>query len=217
MGASVSFAFAPLHATTTSTPQELLRTAVAAQLPKNVRIEVEKFYTREKVPDTASIVGISPEPPLGAVSFTFLWNEKGVAHQAFGHAVVKAFAKVAVAKYAIRPGESFTSENISFEERELSAYRNSGYYDNWDRLSQMHCNGFVAGGSVVGYSQAQLPFDVTQGESVDLIVESGALRITAKVRALENGRVNRWIRIENPSSRKILQARVIAPGVVKLR
>jgi len=40
--------------------------------------------------------------------------------------------------------------------------------------------------------------------------------VSVRAKALENGREQQWIRVENLSNRKVIQAKVLGPGEVSL-
>jgi flagella basal body P-ring formation protein FlgA len=57
---------------------------------------------------------------------------------------------------------------------------------------------------------------VKAGEPVVIEVVSGGIRVEALGRARQSGSLGDMIRVENVDSRKIIYARVVAAGVVRL-
>ena len=199
--------------------QDQLIKQAARELPKKAVIHLENAYSRTSIPRRGVTVSLlNSNSPLGLISFEAHWvDSNGATQKAFGSCVVKATALVAVSRAPIRHGESFQDSNIGFERRELSQFTTVGYYTDWQKLLPLRANGYIRPGTVIGASQAIVPSAVERGQVVDLIHTQGGLRIIAKVRALEAGLLKSWIRVENPSSKKVLLARVVAPGEVRLR
>ena len=65
--------------------------------------------------------------------------------------------------------------------------------------------------------QTESPAEIRQGQMVDLIFNNNQLLISARMKALEHGRLGNWIRVENPNSKRVIRARVSAPGQVAIR
>ena len=210
-------ALSPKSRNIEGTIERKLHAAVVSELPENLKVHIENIFTKEPVPVEAEIFSIQPQPPLGTIHFEFQWRDKGISRQAFGNAVVKATGKIAVAKNPIRHGDTFNEENTRFEEKDVTKYRTTGYFIDFEKLSRLKANGFISPGTVVGFFQTQTPQAISAGQMVNLVYESRNLKVTAKVKALESGRVDQWIRLENPTSRKLIQGRVLPTGEVSIR
>ncbi len=211
-----------LHGTPTPQPltesiiSERLREAVLMDFGPAVRVAIESISVREKIPVDAVLLSVDPKPSLGLVRFSFRWIEKESPREAKGTAVVRAYRPVAVAKSILRHNEPLTTANIAFEERELSTFQMTGYFDSWERLGSLRANGYIPMGTVLGFQQTQEPWTVSLGQTVDVVNIRKGLKVTLRGNALENGRLNQWIRVENPATKKILHARVINNGEVSL-
>ena len=192
-----------------------LRDACSTAWPEG-RVEVEQLSTREAAPDSAAIININPRMPIGSINFELVWEDKGVAHRTTGNAIVKVFRPVAVAKKILTNGEAFTEENTSFEEREITRFTQTGFHTNWEELRGKVARGYIRPDSLIGIQNSEKPVEILQGQMVDLRHVSSQMTISARMKALENGRFGNWIRVENPTSKKVVRARVTAPGQVEL-
>jgi flagella basal body P-ring formation protein FlgA len=130
---------------------------------------------------------------------------------------VRAYAKVAVAKVAIKHNGNLDPAAVTFEERELSPYVHSGYLMDAEVLRNLRANGYIRPGELLNASNTQAPFNVVTGEMLDIIHNQGPVEITARVKALGNGRIGDWIRVENAASKKVIMARVTGSGEVQTR
>jgi flagella basal body P-ring formation protein FlgA len=195
-------------------PEQKLKNYITRDFGGQGRVEVEKVFMKTLVPQDAAVIAVEPRPAVGLVNFEMAWQEDGVLRQAYGSASVKIYAPIVVAKTVIRNNESFTKDNCTLQEREISPYKVTGYYDRLENLKTFRVKGYVTPGTVISPNHTQPPFLVSSGESVELVRESPTLRLSIRAKALENGRENQWIRVENLSTRKIIQAKVINQGEV---
>lgn len=210
----------PSQSYSSSQPESLLRAYLSRELGKRSRIEIERFYLKggpsPESQSVAEIISVEPKPPFGVVHFELAWQEGDERRHAVGSALVKRYEPVVVAKSTIRSGELFNLTNCSLEERELTPYKVSGYFDKIESLKPFRARGYILPGTVISNLQTQVPFLVNAGESVELFRETPALKVSMRVKALESGRENQWIRVENAGSKKVVQARVVAQGEVSL-
>ena len=73
----------------------------------------------------------------------------------------------------------------------------------------------LSSGRPIRKSDIALPRLVNRGDLVTVLYQSGNLTITARGVAMENGVMGRSIRIKNPHSKRMLEAVVTGPSVVK--
>ena len=189
-------------------PEAALVKAVRAALGHPASVEVRSLSLNRPWPKGAETRLLNPERPYGLVAFE--------AGGTTGTAEVRVTAKVIVARVAIRDGEAFTSDNTRLEERELSRIGLGGYHTDLDTLSALRARGRLQAGSVVTTSRTQSPVLIQPGQTVELRVDRNGLQVKARVEALQRGRDQEWIRVRNPSTRKIIQAKVVGEGAVTL-
>lgn len=200
--------------TSQSALKERVAKEMAKRLPKGVVVTVDRVSAQGEIHADAEMVSVSPEPPIGLVSFQFL-DKRGVAR--FGNAVIRATGDVAVAKRPIQHGEAFSADNISFQRREISTLAHSGYFVELSELKGLRSQGYIRPGIVLSAQNARVEFAVLQGQQVDLIHKVGSLVVSARVKALQSGVLGEWITVVNNDSKKIMQARVRAKGEVETR
>jgi flagellar basal body P-ring formation protein FlgA len=74
----------------------------------------------------------------------------------------------------------------------------------------------VRPGHPVRIADIQAPLLVRKGELVTIVLESGAMRLTAQGRASEDGGLGKPVRVANTRSGKMVDALVTASGTVKI-
>ena len=186
---------------------------VKSELPAGVTIEIENLHTDKAVPESAKLIQLEPQPPLGFVSFSFLSHGKPVS---LGSAVVRGFARVAVAKTAINSGDPL-SDRVIYQTRDLTPLLQRGYFLPDYPISSLRANGYVRPGSILCAANTKAPNAVEHGQALDLITRRGNLVVSARVRALESGKMGDWVQVQNMETRKTLTARVTGPGEVETR
>lgn len=197
--------------------EKSLQESVRRDWPEASRIQVTQINTRIKSPDKATLMNINPRPALGAISFELAWEEKGRPQKTFGTAIVKVEEPVAIAIKNLNPGDSLNEETIRFESREVSRFSKNGIFSNWSDVENRVARAFIRAGSPVNPTQVETPAEIHRGEMVDLFLESPHLTISARMKALDNGRTGQWIRVENQNSKRIVRAKVVEHGRVALK
>jgi len=199
-----------------SSVEQKLRVYLEKQFEGRGRVELDHVFYKGAIPVEAEVSTIDPKPSLGWVTFELVWQEDGLLRKAFGTASVKHYMPVAVTKTVVKNNDPFTQDNVTFQEREVSPFRVSGVYVDQKDLFKLKARSYLTPGSVISHMHTQIPFMVNSGESLELVRETPTVKVSMRVKALENGRENQWIRVENPVSRKVVQARVIHSGEVSL-
>lgn len=196
--------------------EEQLRQAIKRDWSASNKINIRNFTLHKKAPAHAILVSFRPRPLVGAVSFEVLWDREGQPMKTFGSAIVSIEQSVAVANRDIRRGEELNLENVSWLSQEISKFsRNSVIFNNHD-LEGKVARGFIRSGSLIQPQQIEAPAEITRGQRVDLVLQNATLKITAKMKALEQGRTGDWIKVENERTKRVVRSKVVGPGKVSL-
>jgi flagellar basal body P-ring formation protein FlgA len=193
-----------------------LREALTKRLPEASRIQIQNLRVSGACSSKSQVSVLSPDVPLGFVTFE-VDSALPSAVRLQGSAQVRAFAPVAVAAAPINHGESFTASNVQLEERELSRLVQFGFFTSIEALAGRTARGSVGRSQVIGKASSQPVFVVAAGEGVTLVKRRGGLLLSAKVRALQAGLKDQWVQVQNPSTGKLLLAKVSGPGEVEVR
>ena len=204
-------------AVTDRDPKAELKNALQEITGSAVRIRVDRVFVGGKIPDGARLVLNEGSTPLGPISFRYEFMTRQGISSIPGNAVVTGYGKVAIATAPIKNGESFSSTNVKFEERELSKLSQSGYYADMKALQNLTAVGYVRPEQIISSFHTAAARAISSGQWIDVVHEKGNLRVTARMKALEAGQKNQWIRAQNPSSKRVVQIRVTGEGVGALR
>jgi flagella basal body P-ring formation protein FlgA len=205
---------------TTTEVIESLKQTVSVELPTEVTVELSGLYTTAEVPRGFTPKLYSSGPPVGTIRFEFERSEhsaSGISSHVSGNVTVRAFGKIAVTTVPIRHADTIDQSKYTFQRRDLTPLVQKGYFLEGTHPEQLRANGYIRPGTILCASNTQAPMAVERMQTVELIHRHGTLTISATVTALESGRINDWIRVKNPRTNRIVEARVAESGVVTTR
>ena len=129
---------------------------------------------------------------------------------------VAAYAKVMVSKRPIAPGETVTPADVSWVEREVSTL-SYGYLRSLQQPGGMRSRRSIAQGAVITANMLEAGTLINKGQQVTLRSDSGAISVSMRGLALEDGAVGSLIKVRNLSSGKQLEGRVENANTVILK
>jgi flagella basal body P-ring formation protein FlgA len=212
----------------------LVRTSYQRVEAKRLMKAIEEFL-RERAGSIESKVSILPTTPLkdlslptGEVSISVRSISKDPLRGWFrailrvdGEVVeeVPIFAKVKVEKevvVAVKPigaGERISADKVTVKRMMIGPEEGDALGKVEDVLGKI-CSRSIAKGSPIRRSSLRLPVIVRRGDLVKIVARYGLIRITARGKAVENGRLGDLIEVENLNSKRRIHAEVVSPGVV---
>ena len=129
---------------------------------------------------------------------------------------VQRFESVYVLRRPIAAGERITPDMVVVERREVSRLP-GGAVPASVMLDGMTARRALAPGSVLLRHDAQSPRVIQRGDAVVLVSRAGGIEVRASGRALAAAGVDESLSVENASSRRVVQGRVLASGEVLVR
>lgn len=113
----------------------------------------------------------------------------------------------------VRPGETIAMRDIVWVEVNDSR-RIYDFVQDVDELVGMAARRTIGPDQPIRYADLTLPIIVEKGDAVTMVVEHGAMTITARGRALDDGALNDVIRVMNTDSSRTIDATVAGSGRV---
>lgn len=126
---------------------------------------------------------------------------------------IQIFDIVPVAKKTITRGAIIRDEDISLEKREITNYKENEIIDYSEIIGKKAKHNIKEGTVLCNYMIEEEPI-IERGNKVNIIVQSGGVRIRTNGEALQNGRIGEKIRIKREGTQTILQGRVAKDGSV---
>lgn len=121
---------------------------------------------------------------------------------------VQVFENVVVTSQPLAHYEPVTVEKVRLERRNLGDLPLQPL-TSLDTLTGRQASRPIEVNQVVTASMVELPRVIRRGSVVTLVYESSGLHVETPGRATEPGRVGDRIRVENPSSGKVLEGRIL--------
>ncbi|MCP3671670.1 MAG: flagellar basal body P-ring formation protein FlgA [Gammaproteobacteria bacterium] len=128
---------------------------------------------------------------------------------------VKIMTQVVVARGNLARGAIIGEGDIGLEQRDISRLHR-GYLENTTAVLGKKLRQRIRQHQVITSSQLDTPHAIKRNNKVTILASSKSLKIRVAGKALQNGSIGELIRVRNESSKKELDARVIAPGIVEV-
>ena len=125
------------------------------------------------------------------------------------------YKSIVVAKSTIARGTLITNADLEITERNVSTLRN-GYFESFKEIIGNQAKRNIMQGKTLTKLQIIAPKIVHKGERVAIIAKSGQFSVRMIGKALSDGALGKKIRIQNISSKRIIEAVVTSQGVVKV-
>ncbi len=127
---------------------------------------------------------------------------------------IEALAEVVIAAGALRRGDILSPQDLTTQVMDIGSLDNPGQ-DIQDLVGKKLQRSLRAGSPVLLSMVEALPV-IKRGERVKMVINSGALHLTATGLAHSDGALDQMIRVQNINSNKTVYCRVTAPGIVEV-
>jgi flagella basal body P-ring formation protein FlgA len=122
---------------------------------------------------------------------------------------------VVVAANEMHRGALISRDDIKLEKRDISRLHR-GYLENLDQATGKKVKQTIRSNQIITPSRITLPRAIKRNSRVTILASSDIIQVRMVGIALENGSIGERIRIRNQSSKREIDAKVIAPGVVQV-
>jgi flagella basal body P-ring formation protein FlgA len=124
-------------------------------------------------------------------------------------------SSVVVAVHAIVTGTVLTKNDVSVEQRDLTALP-PGYLDDPAIAVGLTASRGISGGAVLTNQQLLGAKAVQRGQTVTLVADGGGMSVRTAGRALSDGLINQRVRVQNLSSGKIVEGIARSEQIVEI-
>ena len=156
----------------------------------------------------------SPAQPIGRVTVKVRCDGAS-PWTVFVPAQVKLFREVVTTTRPLKRAGIIAPEEVTLRERDISQI-NQGYLTSVDdAIGQKLVRPMVAD-QVITQLHLEQAEVVRKGDQVVISARSGTLNVRMPGEALSNGGMNEQIRVKNLNSKRVIKARITAPGQVEV-
>lgn len=129
--------------------------------------------------------------------------------------LIKSFEEVLVLTKPLNRNETISLDHLTTETRDTSTLQ-QGYISNPEEVINKQATRSVPAGSIITRMHYAEPTLIKRGESVNIQSGKAGLLITTTGIAMMDGIKGQQINVKNASSKRIIQATVVNPGVVSV-
>ncbi len=126
---------------------------------------------------------------------------------------VDVYADIVVASRSMKRGEILTTDDLRLR-RTNTATVGRGYMEQMNDAVGLEMKRAINTGDVVKSGHIKKPDVVVKGQRVVVSSKSAFLTVKAEGVALSNGHIGKLIRVKNEKSKRVVEARIVAPGEV---
>lgn len=155
----------------------------------------------------------NPQQPIGRVTLRIRCDGSS-PWSIFVPAQVNLYREVVVATRPIRRNNIIQARDITLAERDVGSLT-QGYILELESIIGSQATRALQPDQVISPNQLRLPAAVKRGEHVVITASSGTINVRMSGEALSDGAIGEQIRVRNTRSKRIIRARVIAPGQVE--
>lgn len=198
--------------------EEGLRAELQRKFP-GARVELSSLprFMRGKLPSQISKVTVLSTTPQGEAYFTVDSDSPAVAQ---GSVFFTAMVTARVAVRRIFPNEALKPEDFAQQEINVASGGNFEFrgvvLSAEQAVNRLETRQSILEGQVLLSTAVQRTPDIRRGDSLQVRVVSGDLRLTTNGQALEPGYLNQAIKITAGKKKNELQGRLVKPGLVEV-
>lgn len=122
---------------------------------------------------------------------------------------------VVVAARPIATGQRLRPEDLRLAERNVATLRDD-YFTDVAAVAGQETRQMLRAGDVLGQRAVRPARIVQRGQSLLIEASAGSISVRVRGEALQDGRRGERIRVRNLSSQRIIEARVVGPGRVRV-
>ncbi|MEE3505300.1 MULTISPECIES: flagellar basal body P-ring formation chaperone FlgA [unclassified Pseudomonas] len=156
----------------------------------------------------------SPAQPLGRVTVK-VRCEGSLPWTVYVPAQVHLFRQVVIVKRPLKRGGIIGEDDVSLSERDISQMP-QGYITSLDEAIGQKMTRQMVNGQIITPLQMEQAEVIRKGDQVVIIAKSGTLLVRMPGEALSDGGLGEQIRVRNLNSKRVIKARVTAPGQVEV-
>lgn len=184
---------------------------------KRVRVSLTSLNKQLQLKPCNQELNVSMAPGSRLIGHTSLsvscaspqpWRIHVAAH-------VDGMVDVFVARHPLTRNSIITDNVLEVKSRRISQLSH-GYYAALPQLRHMIAKRNIKAGQVITPGMLKAKKLVIRGQSVTILAEHGNLNLSAKGKALMDGRQGQTIKVKNLASKKMIYAQVVSNGVVKV-
>lgn len=184
---------------------------------KNIQVTVTSLNSQVRLPKCGKALHVNMAPGTKLLGNSSLSVRCDAPQQWKIHVAAHIDGEVdtLVARYPIPRGTIIQTDALEFVLRRYSQL-NHGYYGSAKLLTNMEAKRNIKAGQVLTPNLVKAQKLVLRGQHITIVAQNGGLNLRVKGKALMDGQQGQTIKVKNLNSKKLIYARVISAGIVKV-
>ena len=184
---------------------------------KDVQVTITALTKKKYLPQCNKPLAVTVRPGIKLVGYSkfsvscdapYKWKVNVSAY-------VDGKVDVLVAQHPIARGSILQKSDVEYAQR-LNSQLNRGYYTSAKQLQYMQAKRNIKTGQAFTPGLLKAQKLVLRGQHITIIAQSGSLNLRVKGKALMDGQRGQTIKVRNLSSKKLIYAKVMSSGIVKI-
>lgn len=196
--------------------RELAAAAVAAQAAPTASVSADTLDPRLRLPACADSPRADPPAAMRGSTITVAVHCAAPSRWTV-HVPVRLRdpRPVLTLVRAVQAGEPVTDDQFQMTERDI-ALLPFGHLEDMEAIRGQQFRRALPVGATPAPADLVAPRWVKRGQLIQLVSRSGGIEVRAEGKALADGAAGHRVRVENRSSRRVVEGVVRAPGVVEV-
>ena len=128
---------------------------------------------------------------------------------------IKIIKPVVTIKHAVTRNSVLQASDLLLEDKDISGLHR-GYYSDIKQLVGKLVKNSLKSGLVVTPGHVKNPLAVKKGTTVIILADAGGIQVNMKGKAMKSGAIGDWIPVQNLSSKRKIEGRILRPGVIQV-
>jgi len=128
---------------------------------------------------------------------------------------IKTIEPVVTLKHSVTRNTVLQASDLVLENKDISGLHR-GYYTEIKQLVGKHVKNSLKSGLVVTPGHVKNPLAVKKGSTVLILADAGGIQVNMKGKAMKSGALGDWIPVQNLSSKRKIEGRILRPGVIQV-
>ncbi len=128
---------------------------------------------------------------------------------------IEVIRKVATIRSGVTRNSQLQAADIIMQEQDISGMH-QGYFTNKQAVIGKHVKTSLKGGTVLKPKNLENPLAIEKGTLVTILADLGGITVRMKGKALKSGSVGDWIAVENISSSRKVEGKILDDGIVQV-
>lgn len=124
-------------------------------------------------------------------------------------------SQVVALKQGVSRNRLLKASDLTYQTTDLSSLH-QGYFKRIQDVVGRQVKNAMRGGTVLTPAHVKVPIAVKKGSMVMIIANTGGISVHMKGKALKSGARGDWIKVENLSSQRKVEGRIVRAGVIEV-